>query len=567
MDNQNPSDTGGGNKIFMVILLMLTVFILVLLLLLALGLLPVGTKSTTSGCGDDNPCTTDSMDASGACKHEAADGPKLACSGPTGLCAVHVCSAGSCISKVIDNCCGNGKCELPETASACPIDCGGGGTLTIHGSDGNTYNEFNKNNTLCEPNTGNSDGAQCTCTENDCTDGVDNDNDGLIDCRDPDCNCLQTEGCPPCEGDCAPLSVGLRRTDAGVLSSFISFCTTNGGVMHIGTGDDTAVWCSFSSEGMSCTKVTAIAIVPRFEDLCKRAGGEYSCTDVNGAAQIICTCPGSVCESGIYPQCGGSCSTGKTCTPVAGATAAGVGECECLPEQMPTCENSLQYKCTGTCPIGQSCNYSNGQCICVRQQVTCENSYSMQCTGTCKSGEQCLRTLWNTCKCVPIECEKADAPECKGVCPNDQGCTYLGNDQCGCQEKDCEDINGDTVNECAPGVCSNDDEECLPTDSDCSCKTRCEDANSANECSDAWCPDDEVCAPYYSNNYITSVSSTEGDVVNPLLIVAPSACTCLQRCEDIAIADSWSCNFGWCDTGYCGYDPRAGVCGCVPYVD
>jgi len=64
----------------------------------------------------------------------------------------------------------------------------------------------------CDPSRGGEkEGVLCICFERDCEDGVDNDGDGLIDCEDPDCNCVgkdcdpkecDPKDCPPCpKGD------------------------------------------------------------------------------------------------------------------------------------------------------------------------------------------------------------------------------------------------------------------------------------------------------------------------------------------------------------------------------
>jgi len=45
-----------------------------------------------------------------------------------------------------------------------------------------------------------------------CSDGIDNDGDGLIDCRDPDCAFV-----PPCGGPAPTLSRDLNMLLAGIL--------------------------------------------------------------------------------------------------------------------------------------------------------------------------------------------------------------------------------------------------------------------------------------------------------------------------------------------------------------
>lgn len=460
MDPSNPRNTGDGNKIFLVILLILTIFIVVLLLLLASGLMPIGEtkKSTAISCGDDNPCTTDYADASGACKHDAVTGPKLSCSGPAGLCEVHTCSAGSCTVEVIDNCCGNGECELPETASTCPIDCGGGGTITVD-IGGNKYKEYNDSGQACQPNSGQSDGALCTCEENDCTDGVDNDNDGLIDCRDPDCDCLESEDCPPCSNTCEDSQAPACRGE-----------------------------CPDDEE---CTLVAGATA----------AGAGY------------CECQPKqerVCEDSVRQQCTGTCPPGQECesyTPV----SANIPSCRCVPQQV-TCADSYSMQCTGTCKSGTRCVRTLwNTCECV--QIECEDADAPDCKGVCPRGESCGYLGNGTCGCEAADCEDIDGDtenECApGDCPNGKECVPVDSG-CSCEVR-CEDETD--ANQCPDAWCPGD-EVCVPyyygyimgnnptgnnivnplatiTTPTCICRPQCGDIevtpNTYSLCYDGWC--------------------------------------------------------------------------------
>lgn len=70
-------------------------------------------------------------------------------------CTTDTCSSGTCSNAPIANCCGNGSCESGETQCNCSADCG-----------------------------------NPPSTETNCSDGVDNDCDGLTDGADPNCSCL-----------------------------------------------------------------------------------------------------------------------------------------------------------------------------------------------------------------------------------------------------------------------------------------------------------------------------------------------------------------------------------------
>jgi len=517
MDTTNKSDTGGGNKLFLIILLMLTVFILVLLLLLALGIFPLGGKAKSStGCGDDNPCTTDTLSASGACSHASVSGPMLSCSGPAGLCAVHTCSAGSCIADVIEDCCGNGDCELPEESIvSCPIDCGGSVTI----NDGDGYIEINGGDE-CDPSSGNIDGAECDCRENDCTDGEDNDNDGQTDCDDPDCNCVQTEDCPPCE-------------DCGKYPNCEGECRTTDGVTGI---------CQANTQTRTC--------------------------DCGSTRQS--------CEDSLENKCNGDCPDSQECAYVPATSTTGAlyspARCECQPVETD-CTAANAPACEGNCPNGQECESYTGAtsgipyCRCADIEVTCEDSYSMQCTGYCPENQQCLRTAWSTCQCMDLTCEDSVVPECGGECPDNYDCEYVVGGTCGCvlEESDCNDINGDTENECKPGLCDDETKDCLPTGNDCSCEVRCENLADFNACSDGWCPGDEVCVYYY--DYAPNANPPGGDLVADPMVVAVDPCSCRSACADIEVVPGAypACYEGYCAGGYCEYNQRTGECGCTDY--
>ena len=70
-------------------------------------------------------------------------------------------------------CCGDALCEGQETESSCSVDCADGGTT-------------------CEPTS-----SRERDKRGECTDGIDNDCDGLIDGEDPDCG-----------GSCTPVTEG-----------------------------------------------------------------------------------------------------------------------------------------------------------------------------------------------------------------------------------------------------------------------------------------------------------------------------------------------------------------------
>ena len=83
-----------------------------------------------------------------------------------------------CPDCAVSYCCGDGVCEGAESSNDCLIDC----PLPFCGDS-----TCDSNETPCSCET---DCGPAPSTETNCTDGVDNDCDDVIDFADPDCSCL-----------------------------------------------------------------------------------------------------------------------------------------------------------------------------------------------------------------------------------------------------------------------------------------------------------------------------------------------------------------------------------------
>ncbi len=523
------ADTGESNKIFLIILLVLSVFIVILLLITNFIIPPCG--GVTGGCADDNPCTADSTDASGKCTHVSIDGPNLACSGPAGLCKARTCGEGSCIEELILNCCGNAICEINETSSFCPMDCGGGGLVTHTDEHGDEYTDYHPEDGACEPNSGNSDGAICDCRENDCDDGVDNDNDGQIDCYDPDCDCLP-ENCPDCP-DCGDCEQSKYPSCGGT-------CPNNELCMPV---TDTA-----GVQSCSCE--------PTQQQMCERSQypscGGYCpnnelCMPASDAAGTMASCycqptDQSPCEQTRYPYCGGTCPTNEVCTPVQGTTSEGA--CQCEPTTQ-NCEDQQYPACTGVCPSQtQRCTAVKNQCSCEEQTIACEDSYQYQCTGECPSGKTCMRDAYGGCNCRDLQCEDSVAPACNGDCPDNYDCEYVGGTtaagacQCVQQSTDCEDADYPScIGDCP------DNERCIAMQTSCECTSGgwvpldCEDSKDYPYCAGT-CPENQRCTAMQTS----------------------CACVTDYTCSSMS---SKLCGQGTCPPGmYCGVGTSADYCMC-----
>jgi subtilisin family serine protease len=203
----------------------------------------IETLSLLGTCGDgtcddgEDPCNcADDCGPPPSTETDCTDGIDNNCDGSTD-CADPDCGNDSACSS--GNCNNNGVCDPGEDCDTCPDDC-------INGQGGGTCDACFKGRCdgRCQPSKEGSDCADCASsyccgdgicegdedsyncevdcgqpqsTETDCTDGIDNDYDGLTDCADPDCGndsaCLSSscnndgdcdpgEDCKNCPNDC-----------------------------------------------------------------------------------------------------------------------------------------------------------------------------------------------------------------------------------------------------------------------------------------------------------------------------------------------------------------------------
>ena len=249
-------------------------------------------------CADQNPCTVDACDpATGACVHEAIvgccldlDGDNYCPADQDGDCddedpeiypgAVEVCdSADNDCDGLVDE-----GCEEPPT---CQPDCGADGC----GADG------------CGGTCGNcSDGAvcadgQCEVIElptpegaGDCTDGVDNDDDGITDCDEPECEAA--EGCEE-----PPVDLCADRQCADQNPCTVDACDpATGACVHVQAVDcQSCVMNADCFDGNGCTTDTCVDGICRHDanpacvpaSACEGLVAVYSATDVVRAARCF----------------------------------------------------------------------------------------------------------------------------------------------------------------------------------------------------------------------------------------------------------------------------------------
>jgi len=437
----------------------------------------------------------------------------------------------------------------------------------------------------CEPTSGVVDGALCDCEENDCLDGRDNDGDGLTDCDDPDCDCLEPEcpECPPCDecqdtypncdGECPDgTECELDRQRQMCVCNEAESCEDSEYPRCGG-------YCPDGQECLGMMGETAVAAIGTCEcvdteELCEESdypmcGGacppRYHCEAREGqigTPTALLDVPGDGCvcvpdeeevdcADSYMMQCTGSCPDGEVCEytstspnlAVAGTPGPG---CECIPETEQVCEESEYPMCGGSCPdnmecvetMGETVTAQIGYCVCQPTEGYCEDSEYPMCGGLCQDGLECISSPNGVCYCgEPEERCEASAPYCGGYCPEGQSCVSIVTGQCACtydNEQNCDD-GKDNDND---GQIDCDDPDC-EDDPDCMEEPDCEDSYDM-QCTGV-CDSGLRCA---------MTSSYE--------------CDCIPAdTPSCSYMDTAYCEMGSCPSGEsCRY--TAGECSCVP---
>ncbi len=169
------------------------------------------TSGPAVDCDDGNFCTDDACDPVTGCVHPPSTGP---CDDGDVCTVDDGCAAGECQGGPPFDCDDTDPCTDDVCVAFVGCD---HGFNTAPCSDGNpcTSNDACRQGTCV--------GGEVTCHEDACTDGADNDTDGLVDCDDPDC--LPVHPCTPvdiCSG-----AQAIACGDTGIIGSLVGPGTTD----------------------------------------------------------------------------------------------------------------------------------------------------------------------------------------------------------------------------------------------------------------------------------------------------------------------------------------------------
>jgi hypothetical protein len=343
-----------------------------------------------------------------------------------------------------------------------------------------------------------------------CQDGLDNDKNGLVDCKDPGCG--KHSFCDPSvqKGCGDGVVTAPERCDTKIAVGSPGACPTS-------CDDGNA--CTKDSLGNPGTCSAACVAIP-----------VTSCENGDGC------CP-TGCTSGNDNDCKASCGNGVLDT----------GE---------TCDTKIPAGAVGTCPTAASCNDGNACTIdALLNDGTCTASCGHQamivCSGTKSDG------------CCPSGCNAATDADCSPSCGNGvlepkESCdTKIAAGQDGACPTSCDDKNACTKDQLLNGgtcaaTCTNQAiTQCSGLASDGCCPTGCSASNDADcsaSCGNGLVEPKETCdtkiAAGQPGACPTSCNDGNSCTIDTLL----NAGTCSASCSNVKLAECKSGD-GCCPAG------------------
>ena len=335
-----------------------------------------------AACDDDDPCTEDTCDPSGACAHAPAEGP---CDDGDPCTSDDACAEGLCIAGAPTNCddmnlCTDDSCD-PATGctttnnavgcddgNACTTGdtCAGGvcnGGTSVVCNDGKVCTDD-----VCDPASGCKttnntaacdDGNACTqgdtCAAGACQPGSTVACDDGAPCTDDSCDpgtgCTFTNNAAPCDDGSActvgdACAAGTCKGGAAVTCNDSLPCTDD--------SCDPASGCKFVNNAAACDDGSACTLGDSCAGGACQAGSPVICDDSNPCTDDLCL-PAVGCTT--TPLTGPTCGVGKACY---------AGVCEdipCTPDcsGKPCGDDGCGGACPDTCAPYEEC--SANQCV------------------------------------------------------------------------------------------------------------------------------------------------------------------------------------------------------------
>lgn len=292
-------------------------------------------------------------------------------------------------------------------------------------------------------------GPVCTpraATEQNCSDGIDDDCDGLFDCADPDCT---SQTCRAALGDCDV----AEKCTSGVCPADVR--------KQDGELCDDHNACSSKAKCLAgaCTPISSVTCpVP---DDCHETG---TCQPATGQCYHAPKAKGAQCEDGNLNTYSDQCDGAGHCRPGFEIICKSApGPCGARRSANGTAACSVEYPDTSTnCDDGDPCTYDdhcNGAGLCVGgTSIICKDDSS-----TCGARRSCNGTA--TCAVAyPGPSTYCTNGVCGGTCNSSGRCIYTGS--CKVYFSTCVDLYTCSSDYCQ-STCSSDGTcvNCHPSDS------------------------------------------------------------------------------------------------------
>ncbi len=471
-------------------------------------------------------------------------------------------AAGSCREATEADCLGT-----TDTPMGVGTDCGGTEACCVSAG---TCDNLNAPCCLSRGGTPLGPGTSCPppTSESDCSDGLDNDCDGKVDCED-DTDCFADPACLPCCDPATLTCADVKVTDCAMPH-------------YPGTGVDcgSTVMCC---ENGTCTELP--------EACCDATSnlGPGTCANDLPLSEGDCT-------DGVDNDCDGlaDCDDVADCPP---AACCGDGLCDAtLGENNCGCPGDCLDPCDGVCCAATKETTCSNACQADCGQVLQQES---ACAGTGSVDEDCdgcVDTEDSDCSATEANCTDGIDNDCDGAidcadpdCYSDPGCVACC-DYSACLETTAAQCTSPFISAgtssncvgtspcCIAGVCSDIDETCCtalggvawplystcsglpPAESDCYDGLDGEDCDGCVDLDDSDCGATELsCSDSVDNECDGCVDSVDADCGGRETDCSPTSgdedCDGLFNCDDPdcriryvnASATCSSCNGGICD--------------------
>ena len=363
-------------------------------------------------------------------------------------------------------------------------------TLVQDGLDGLAFNRpYEECDGATPVPTGCVCGGDCYLDETNCSDLIDNDFDGLIDCEDPDCDAQSCE-----DGD---------------------LCTTGESCSAGSCLGAVAIDCNDSE---SCTDDTCDPST----GFCVNQGNDANlCTDSNQCTTDIClitgTCQSTNVSNGTSCDDGQACTSSDICTDGVCAGTPGIencangidDDCDGLIDGLdPDCggeicddgvdnDGDLLVDCLDTldCPTGTTCQDDGNPCTdntCLATLCNATNNDS----NTCSDGNDCTDDACSAGSCLSTNDDS-------NICSDGDACT---NDLCSAGICNSTAIICDDGNECTTGACFLGSCQFTPLTNGTPCTA------DTNVCTDDYCQLGNCTHPNNTSPCDDGMTCTSGDV-------------------------------------------------------